>query len=128
MTRAMANGRVMLNLRILISYDLYPMSTEPEENISDILLSIFEAEVYMTDHEDPVENHRQWNYPQDPDFQQTTGLTWTVSPVHREDEAAEEGDAVADGGVVPDPVGEGQEEDNDDGHVSVAVKRYHPVH
>ena len=52
----------------------------------------------------------------------------TVSPVHREDEAAEEGDAVADGGVVPDPVGEGQEEDNDDGHVGDAVKRYHPVH
>lgn len=49
------------------------MSTEPEENISDIFLSIFEAEVYMTDHEDPVENHRQWNYPQDPEFQQTTG-------------------------------------------------------
>ena len=64
MTRAMANGRVMLNLRILISYDFYPMSTEPEENIPDILLSIFEAEVYMTDHEDPVENHRQWNYPE----------------------------------------------------------------
>ena len=103
------------------------MSSEPEENIPDIFLSIFEAEVDMTDHEDPVENHRQRNYPQDPDFQQTTGLTWTVSPVHREDEAAEEGDAVADGGVVPDPVGEGQEEDNDDGHVGDAVQRYHPV-
>ena len=104
-----------------------PMSTEPEENIPDILLSIFEAEVYMTDHEDPVENHRQRNYPSE--FS-TNHWHWghlAVPPVQREDEDAEEGDAVADGGGVPDPVGEGQEEDNDDGHVGDAVQRYHPV-
>ena len=52
----------------------------------------------------------------------------SLPPVHREDEAAEERDPVTDVGGVPDPVGEGQEEDDDDGHVGDAVQRHHPVH
>ena len=81
----------------------------------------------MTDHEDAVENHRQRNYPQKQAGGKYCGHLTVFLPVYCQHEAAEEGDEVADGGVVPDPVGKGQEEDNDDGHVGDTVQRYHPV-
>ena len=56
------------------------------------------------------------------------GISPLLSPVHGQNKATEAGDDVADVVVVPDSDREGQEEDDDHGHVGQTVQQDHPVY